>query len=77
LPPPPPHPYSDRTLPLNAGQLRGLQQHHHHAPAPPPSSYANIGMLAREGQTVAGGQPRDVMIHASGKKNFSTSEISV
>jgi hypothetical protein len=77
LPPPPPHPYSDRTLPLNAGQLRGLQQHHHHAPAPPPSSYANIGMLAREGQTAGGGQPRDVMIHAAGKKNFSTSEISV
>jgi hypothetical protein len=91
LPPPPPHPYSDRmTLPLNAGQLRGLHLHH----PQPPSSYANIGMQGRGGvgggsegsphqqsaATAAGSvlanQPRDVMIHA-GKKNFSTSEISV
>ena len=59
-------------------------------PPPPPSSYANIGMLVRGGESGPGSsssssgggssttaaQPRDIMIHA-GKKNFSTSEISV
>jgi hypothetical protein len=77
LPPPPPHPYSDRTLPLNAAQLRGLH-HHHPPPPPPPGSYANIGMQSSSTSSgQAGKQPRDVMIHAGKKNNFSTSEISV